>query len=158
MGNPFQDQLLKAGLVSKKQANKANREKYLSRKKNKGNKENTAAAISKKVRDEQAAQARRTRQLNQQHLAEKRQREQRAQVKQLIEHNRLELDAHGAPYYFTEQNEINRIFISEEMADQLSYGQLAIVKLDDSYQVVPAKVAHQIARRDPEAVVAFHAG
>jgi hypothetical protein len=47
MGNPFQDQLLKAGLVSKKQANKANREKYLSRKKNKGNKENTAAAISK---------------------------------------------------------------------------------------------------------------
>ena len=158
MGNPFQDQLLKAGLVSKKQAKKANREKYLSRKKNKGKKENNSAAISDKAREEQAAQAKRNRELNRQRLEEKRQREQRAQIKQLIEKNRQELDDRGEPYYFTEQNTINRIFVSEEMMEQLSSGQLAIVKLDNSYEVVPAKVARQIASRDKEILVAFHEG
>ncbi|MEA2114046.1 MAG: DUF2058 domain-containing protein [Thermodesulfobacteriota bacterium] len=158
MGNPFQDQLLKAGLVSKKQAKKANREKYLSRKKNKQNNENNSAAISDKAREEQAAQAKRNRELNRQRSEEKRQREQRAQIKQLIENNRQKLDDRGEPYYFTEQNTINRIYVSEDMAEQLSCGQLAIVKLGDSYEVVPAKVARQIASRDKEAVVAFHEG
>ena len=158
MGNPFQDQLLKAGLVSKKQAKKANREKYLSRKKNKGNKKNNSAAISNKAREEQAAQAKRNRELNLKHSEEKRQREQRAQIKQLIENNRQKLDDRGEPYYFTEQNTINRIFVSEEMAEQLSNGQLAIVKLGNNYEVVPAKVARQIANRDKEKLVAFHEG
>lgn len=155
MGNPFQDQLLKAGLVSKKQAKKANREKYLSRKKNKGN---NSSAVTDKAREEQAAQAKRNRELNRQRSEEKRQREQRAQIKQLIENNRQGLDDRGEPYYFTEQNTINRIFVSEDMAEQLSNGHLAIVKLDDSYEVVPAKVARQIASRDKEALVAFHEG
>jgi len=156
MGNPFQDQLLKAGLVSKKQAKKANHEKYLSRKKNKGNKGDKSAEISNKARDEQAAQAKRNRELNLQRIEENRQREHRAQVKQLIEKNRLKLDDRGEPYYFTEQNKINRIYVAEEMADQLSRGQLAIVKLGSSYEVVPAKVAQQIASRDKETLVAFH--
>ena len=158
MGNPFQDQFLKAGLVSKKQAKKANREKYLSRKKNKGNKKNNSSAVSDKAREEQAAQAKRNRELNRQRSEEKRQREQRAQIKQLIENNRQELDDRGEPYYFTEQNTINRIFVSEDMAEQLSNGHLAIVKLGDSYEVVPAKVARQIASRDKEKLVAFHKG
>ena len=158
MGNPFQDQLLKAGLVSKKQAKKANLEKYLSRKKNKGNKKNNSSVVSDKAREEQAAQAKRNRELNQQSTEKKRQREQRAQIKQLIENSRQKLDDRGEPYYFTEQNTINRIFVSEDMAEQLSCGQLAIVKLGDGYEVVPAKVARQIASRDEEAVVAFHEG
>ena len=158
MGNPFQDQLLKAGLVSKKQAKKANHEKYLSRKKNKGHKGDNTAALSNKARGEQAALAKRNRELNLQRIEENRQREHRAQVKQLIENNRLKLDDRGEPYYFTEQNKINRIFVSEEMADQLSRGQLAIVKLGSRYEVVPAKVARQITSRDKEALVALHEG
>jgi uncharacterized protein YaiL (DUF2058 family) len=158
MGNPFQDQLLKAGLVSKKQAKKANREKYLNRKKNKGNKKNNSSAVSDKAREEQAAQAKRNRELNRQRSKEKRQREQSAQIKQLIENNRQKLDDHGEPYYFTEQNTINRIFVSMDMAEQLSCGQLAIVKLGNSYEVVPAKVARQIANRDKKKLVAFHEG
>ena len=48
--------------------------------------------------------------------------------------------------------------MSEEMADQLCRGGLAIVKSGNSFEVVPAKVAHQIASRDKETVVAFHEG
>jgi len=153
MGKPLQDQLLKAGLATKKQAKKAEHEKFLDRKQNKGN---PPAVTNNQARQEQAAQELRNRELNQQRLEENRLREQKAQVKQLIETNRLDLDGRGEPYHFVEQNKIKRIFASDEMTDQLSHGQLAIVKLGNSYEVVLARVAHQIASRDPEAVVVFH--
>ncbi len=153
MGNPFQDQLLKAGLVNKKQANKAKREKHFNRKQ-KG--EDPSAQISSKAKQEQAAQAARNRELNRLQAAEKLQREQKAQVKQLIEQGKLELDDRGDPYHFVEQNKIERIFISDDMAEELSSGQLAIVKSGDGYEVVPAKVALQIMSRDKDAVIAFH--
>lgn len=153
MGNPFQDQLLKAGLVNKKQTNKAKREKHLNRKKNKGE---SPSEISTEAKKEQAAQAKRNRELNKQRDKEKRQREQKAQVRQLIEQNRLDLDERGEPYHFVEENKIMRIFVTDEMIELLSRGQLAIVTLDGSYEVVPAKVASQIAERQKEVIVAFH--
>lgn len=153
MGNPFQDQLLKAGLVNKKQANKAKREKHLNRKKKK---EDATSEISTKAKEEQAAQAKRNRELNQQRDKEKQQHERKAQVRQLIEQNRLELDERGEPYHFVVQNKIMRIFVSEEIIEQLSRGQLAIVTFDGGYEVVPAKVASQIKKRQKDALVAFH--
>ena len=155
MGNPLQDQLLKAGLVNKKQAQKAKREQYLSRKKKK---KTDPTETGNKAREQQQAQAKRNRELNQQRAEKKRLQEQKAQIKQLIEKNRLKLDGKGEPYYFAVQKQINRIFVSEEVTDQLCRGQLAIVALGNNFEVVPAKVAHQIASRDEEAVVAFHEG
>ena len=143
MGNPFQDQLLKAGLVNKKQANKVKREKHLNRKQKK---KDASSEITAKARQEQAAQADRNRELNRLRAEEKVQGELRAQVKQLIEKNKLERDDYGEAYHFVEQNKIERIFVSAEMIEQLSRGQLGIVKLGDRYEVVPAKVA----------VIAFH--
>ncbi|MFA7382752.1 MAG: DUF2058 domain-containing protein [Desulfurivibrionaceae bacterium] len=153
MGNPLQDQLLKAGLASKKQVKKAEHEKRISRKQNHGG---NPAAVSSQAREEQAAKEQRNRELNRERAEETRLRELKAQVKQLIETNRLPQDSRGEPYHFAEQNKIKRIFVAEEMADQLSRGQLAIVKLGPGYEVVPAKAARQIASRDREAVVVFH--
>ena len=152
MGNPLQEQLLKAGLASKKQAKKAEHEKRISRKQNDGQNPD----IANKAREEQAAKDQRNRELNRDRAEETRLREQKAQVKQLIETNRLPKDDRGEPYNFVEQNKIKRIFVSEETTDQLSRGQLAIVKLGPGYEVVPAKVARQIASRDQGAVVVFH--
>ena len=153
MGNPLQEQLLKAGLASKKQAKKAEHEKRISRKQHDGN---PPAATSNTAREEQTAKDLRNRELNRERLEETMLREQKAQVKQLIETNRIPQDGRGEPYHFAEQNKIKRIFVSEEMGDQLSRGQLAIVKLGAGYEVVPAKVARQIVSRDKEAVVVFH--
>ena len=156
MGNSFQEQLLKAGLVNKKQVKKAKLEKHQNRKQKK---EDSTAAISNKAREKQAAaQAKRNREINRQRAEETRQREQKAQIKQLIEENRLDQDERGERYNFVEQKQIKRIYVSEEMAEQLSRGQLAIVKLGENYEVVSAKVARQIASRDKETVIAFHEG
>lgn len=41
------------------------------------------------------------------------------------------------------------------MIDRLCQGQLGIVQLTDSFEVVPAKVVRQVAERDKEAVVSL---
>jgi uncharacterized protein len=153
MGNPFRDKFLKAGLVNKKQVNKAKRENHVKRKENK---DTNASGVSIQVQEQQAAQAKQNRELNRKRKQEKLRREQLAQVKQLIEQNRLEQDGRGEAYHFVQQNKIMRIFLAEEMIDQLSCGKLAIVSLAGKYEVVPAKVARQIAERNKGAIVAFH--
>ncbi|MBC8209345.1 MAG: DUF2058 domain-containing protein [Desulfobulbaceae bacterium] len=155
MGNPFQDQFLKAGLVSKKQVKKVKHEKRHNRKQNK---EDSSVEVSRKARQEQEAQAQRNRELNLKYAEENRLKEQNALIKQLIQGSRLDQDERGQRYNFVDQKKIKRIFVSEEMADQLSLGQLAIVKFGNGYEVVPAKVARQIIDRDREFVVAFHEG
>ncbi|MBM9538247.1 DUF2058 domain-containing protein [Desulfobulbus alkaliphilus] len=153
MGNPLRNQLLKAGLVNTRQVKKVEHEKHVNRKKNKGDLVPPAESALQK---EQAAQAQRTRELNRQRDEEKRLRERKAQVRQLIETNRLERDGRGEPYHFVENGRIMRIIVSREMVDQLSRGQLGIVKLHDAYEVVPAKVARQIAERDQQALLLLH--
>jgi len=153
MGNPFQDQLLKAGLVNKKQVKKIQHQKRLNRQQNEGK---NSSPASNMARQEQINKAERNRELNRQRRLEKMQHEQRAQVKQLIENNRLQQDERGEAYNFVEQKKIKRIFVSDEMTEQLSCGQLAIVKLGKGYEVVPAKVARQIAGRDKDALLVFH--
>ena len=148
--NPLQAQLLKAGLVNKKQVSKVKQEQYQNRKQ----KEPVTTAINLV---EQAAAAERSRELNRQLLEEKRRHELQAQIKQLIETNRLKRDGRGCPYYFAVQGKkIDRIIVNEEMAERLSRGLLAIVSSKDGVEVVPTKAALQIAERDPAAVLVLH--
>lgn len=153
MGNPFQDQLLKAGLVSKKQAGKVKRAKHLNRKQHK---KETPSEVTIQAKKEQEEQAARNRELNKKRAEEKRFHETRAQVRQLICDNKQERDDFGSAYHFVEENRVQRIFVDDEMAEALSCGKMAVVKYEDGYEVVPAKAAEQIASRDKHVVLAFH--
>lgn len=153
MGNSFQDQLLKAGLVNKKQIKKAKHEKRISKTKNKGK---APAKVDEKRLQEQAALKKRNQELNRQRNEEIRQKELLIQAKQLIENNRLTLDDNGDAYYFAENKRVKRIFVSDKMREQLSQGKLAIVRSDNGFEVVNAKVARQIAERTEEVLVVFH--
>lgn len=155
MGNPFQDKFLKAGLVNKKQVMEAKRELRVSNKQNRKNKTPEAPG---EIDQEQAARKKRIKELNQQQNEERQQRERLAQVKELIEKNRLAKDERGEAYNFVDGNKIKRIYVSDEIADQLSRGQAAIVKLGTGYEVVPVRVARQISSRDKDAVLVLHEG
>lgn len=149
----LQDQLLKAGLADKKQAKKAKQEKRVKRKKNKG--KEVVPEINQ-VQQEQLAQAQRSQELNHQLNQEKEKLEKLAQVKQLIEQNRLDLDKYQEPYYFAVDKKIKKLYVNEEISKKLSNGQLAIVTFNDLYEIVPAKVARQIADRDPGSLIVLH--
>jgi uncharacterized protein YaiL (DUF2058 family) len=153
MGTSFQDQLLKSGLVNKKQVKKISHEKRANRKKNQG--ENASPEINKAL-EEKLAKEKRNRKLNQELNKEKKKRENLAQVRQLIETNRLNIEDYDEPYYFALGKKIKKLYVNKEIARRLSLGQLAIVRLDDHFQIVPAKAAHQIASRDQAALVVLH--
>ena len=153
MGTSFQDQLLKSGLVNKKQVNKTKHEKRTNRKKNKGK---SPTPETNKALEAKLAKEKLSRELNLQLNKEKQKLENLAQVKQLIETNRLNLDDYDEPYYFAVGKKIKKLYVSEEIAEKLSHGQLAIVKLDDIFEVVPAKAARQIADRDQDALAVLH--
>jgi uncharacterized protein YaiL (DUF2058 family) len=155
MGNPLQDQLLKAGLVSKKQASKTKLEQYVQgkKKKGKGARKNARKTISQ-AEVARAADVVRNKEINRKQAEKRQQREKQAQIKQLVMQNRLKkVEKNGQAYHFTVVNKIHRILVADEMIDRLCEGNLAIVQLGDNFEVVPAKVAHQVVERDKNAVV-----
>ena len=154
MGLSLQEQLLKAGIADKKQAKKARHEKRVKRKKNKGKKA-TPPEITQ-TRKDQLAQARRSQELNRQLNQEKEKLEKISQARQLITTHRLKLDDYEEPYYFKVGKKIKKLYVDENIAKQLKRGALAIVRFDDLFEIVPAKVAQQIADRDPDSLVVRH--
>ena len=153
MGLSLQDQLLKAGIADKKQAKKAKHEKRAKRKKNKGKK---ATPEMNQAQQEQLVQAKRSQELNRRLNQEKAKLEKLSQVRQLIETNRLKLDKYEEPYYFKVGKKIKKLYVNEDITKKLSRGELAIVSFDDLLEIVPDKVAQQIAERDQNPLVVFH--
>ncbi len=159
MGNSFQDQLLKAGLVNKKQVKKAKHQNRVARQKGKGQQKKSMEQTTpetNQAREERLAQEARNRELNRQRNQEKLARERTAQVKQLIETNAVKLDENGEAYYFAHGTRVKKIYASETQTKQLSQGQLAIVQINERYGAIPGNVAQQVEERDPEALIVFH--
>ncbi|MBC8442303.1 MAG: DUF2058 family protein [Deltaproteobacteria bacterium] len=150
MGLSLQDQLLKAGIADKKQAKKAKHEKRAKRKENKGKK---AIPEINQAQQNHLAQAKRSQDLNRQLNQEKERLEKLSQVRQLIETNRLGLDKYEEPYYFKVGKKIKKLYVNEDITKKLSRGELAIVSFDDLFEIVPDKVARQIADRDQNSLI-----
>jgi uncharacterized protein len=77
----------------------------------------------------------------------------RAQIKQLVEQNRIPKVESGDGYNFVDGKKIRRIPVDAAMREQLGRGALMIVRCDGRYEVVPAAIAERIGERDPHAVI-----
>ena len=76
-----------------------------------------------------------------------------AQIRQLVEMNRLPRDDGEMGYNFQDGTAIRKIFVTEAVHDKLGRGLLAIVRFDDGYEVIPSVVAEKIKLRDESCVV-----
>ena len=151
----LQDQLLKAGLADEKKAKSIRSEKRKRRKQQpKGAVQvNEAEIRARQAREEKAE---RDRQLNlERQLAAERKAIQ-AQIRQLVESSRLDRSRGETSYQFVHGKKIKKIFVDDKMVDQLSRGRLAIVCVNDNYQIVAEGVARKIMERDGNAVVVLH--
>lgn len=149
----LRDQLKDAGLVTPKQARKAEKGALRTdlRIKKGVEVDETRQALEADRKKKQEEDRRRNNALNEQAKT----RALLAQVKQLIASNSQRENGEVA-YNFTEQNKIKKIYISEENKSQLNKGYLAIVKSDDSYDLVPEVVARKIEARSAESVLFLH--
>lgn len=144
----LQDQLLKAGLIDDKKANKIKKNKLKQTKQKQKNKIETADEAKLAAQLAQAEKVQRDRQLNQQRKAEAERKAIAVQVRQLVEMNRQPRDEGDITYSFTDGTLIKRIPVSKTQLKQLSTGRLCIIKLDEHYELIPTLVAEKIQLRD----------
>ena len=153
MGNSFGDQFLKAGLVSKDKLNKAKKSKYRQQKteqKKPGDSVNDATESARQVAAEKVA---RDRELNQQQKEAAERKAIQAQIRQLVEMNRLPKDDGEVGYNFQDGTAIKKIHVTQDIHEKLGNGRLAIVRFDSGYEVIPSVVAEKIKLRDESCIV-----
>lgn len=92
----------------------------------------------------------------QQEKAEKRARA--AQIKQLIEQNRVVRGETDERYNFVDGGRVRFIAANAEVRRRLMAGELCIVRHDGVFDVVPAAIAQRIRERDERAVINAAAG
>lgn len=151
MGNSLQDQLLKAGLASKKQAVKARKAKNTKEKQQRKGvelKDETAEQIA----NADAAKREKDRELNQEKNARAQEKAIHAQIVQLINLNKV--DGQGeVEYRFNDAGTIKTLMLSEEIRQQIINGSLSVVGIDQRYDLVPNAVARKIAERNSQIVL-----
>jgi uncharacterized protein YaiL (DUF2058 family) len=158
MSMSLRDQLLQAGLISAKQAREAERQQQQQRQKHQGQgHKRGSAADQAPTRPSQGAKAARDQVLNRQQQEKAQKKALLAQIKQLIEQNRLPPIAGEDRYNFVDGNRIRQIAVNSEVRGPLIRGEIVIVRHDGRYDLVPAAIAARIRERDEGAVIAFAA-
>lgn len=146
----LQEQMLKAGLVSSKKMAKVQRTAKKSR--------IQAREAREAVEENKKAQAERDRQLSEQQKQAALAKEYKAQVKQLIEMNRIVINRGAIDFNFTDGSVIKKIAVDKQTQTQLINGRLAIARLltadgKSDYAIIPAVVAEKITQRDADSIV-----
>ena len=161
MAGSLQDQLLNMGLSNKKKAKQidiAKRKQAKKSRKNKTEMVNKAKELADKALAEEKE---RSRLLNIEKNQQAEQKALAAQIKQLISLNRIEnkkgkkgeKDEREVTYNFTDAGKIKHLYITTALQTGLSLGQLAIVKQDKNYALVPFAIAEKIQERDKACVI-----
>lgn len=153
MANPLQDQLLKAGLVSKDKLNKSNKRKHQQAKQQPKHQATEAERLKQQVRQTALEKAERDRMLNQQRMEAEHKKAIAAQIRQLVEMNLVTADEADTVYNFEHQGKVKHIYVTDAQRRQLGQGRLAIVRLGESYKLIPRAVADKIVQRDASVVV-----
>ena len=154
MGNSLLEQMKKIGLVDKNKAQQVKHSQYKSQKqktkRGSPDKVGEATLLAQQAHAEKVERDRRLNQLKQEEIEHK---AIAAQVRQLIETNRVKDSDGDIIYNFTDANMVKHLYVSEQVHKHLMSGRLAIAKLGDGYELVPMPVAEKIKQRDAQCIL-----
>ncbi|MCG9712183.1 DUF2058 domain-containing protein [Shewanella insulae] len=142
MANPFQEQLLKAGLVSKQKVRDAKTQKRRDRK---AKVDDGSEALKQEIAAKKQAQIEKDKALNEKRFAEAM---EKGQVRGLItEFKRCAIavpkDAE-LKFNYTLGTKIFSVYVTEKLQSQLLNGQLGIVRHEEVSYLVPHKLAERV--------------
>lgn len=156
MGNPFQDQLLKAGVVTKQQVKKAQNASSKKKKQQRSKKEKVIDENKLKAQQAAKEKAELDRQLNRKKEEQAKQKAISAEIDQLISNNCLARNEECEIIYnFEHRKKVNRIYLNAEMKQDVIDGKLGIARIEGRYELVPRTVAEKIQQRNEKRVVLF---
>src|ERR1700687_5523276 len=155
MSMSLRDQLLQAGLVSQKQVKEAERQQERQTRQFPKHKRAMNAgqqpAGQQPARSGNAAKAARDQELNRQQQEKAKKKALLAQIKQLIEQNRVPRVEGDDFYNFVDGNKIRHIAVNAAVRGGLIRGEVNIVRHEGHYYLVPAAIAARIRERDERA-------
>ena len=149
----LKDQLLKAGVADAKKAKQIEKEKRKQARQSKGGLAtpvNEAKIAAEKAKAEQLAKTQAANKQRQQAAEEK---AIAAQIKQLVESNRIDHSNGEIGYQFVHNKKIKRLYVDAKQQRQLEIGLLSIVSLGEQYELIPAAAAEKIRQRSEDTVV-----
>lgn len=152
----LRDQLLKAGLATERQSKEAERQvREQERQRQQLPKDKRAAASGGQLAAQQAqlAKSARDQELNRQSSQQAEKKARQAQVAQLIEQNRLPRAQTDERYNFVDGNKLRSIPADQSVRERLRRGEVAIVRRQGGFELVPAEAAARIRERDPQAII-----
>lgn len=149
----LQEQLLKAGLVDQKKVKRANQDKRQQKKIERRTGVQELDESRRAALEAQQKQRETVRELNARRDAQAREKAIQAQIQQMVQQSRQSSGGGDIAYNFTNGTKIERIHVSAKVREQLAAGQLVIVKLGETTELVPKVVADKIAERDPSIVI-----
>ena len=156
MGNAFQDQLLKAGVVTKQQVKKA--QSATNKKKKEQRSKKDKPVDENKLKAQQAAKekAEFDRKLNKRKEDQAKQKAISAEIDQLISNNCLKRDEEcDIVYNFEHRKKVNRIYINNDMKQDIINGKLGIARIEGRYELIPRVIAEKIQQRNEKRVILF---
>jgi uncharacterized protein YaiL (DUF2058 family) len=159
MSMSLREQLLAAGLVSKKQAQQAEQQqKQKHHQHAKGSVPQRNDAQQQALQKAQAAKVARDQELNRQRQEQADRKARAAQIRQIIEENRLPKLESDEYFNFVDRGKVRRMAVDAQRRDQLIRGEIAIVRFEGRYDAVLPAIAERIRERDARAVVNLNAG
>lgn len=153
MGNSLGDQFLKAGLVSKEKVNKAKKARYKKQKAARQDRQTAESETTEAARKAASEKAARDRELNFKRKQAADRQAQQAQTRQLIERNRVPVEAGDLVHHFQDGRLVKTLYLTSDLHDRLTRGLLVIVRHEGVYELVPASVAGKIRERDADRVI-----
>ncbi len=149
MSSSLRDQLIAAGLVSKSQAKQASQQQARQLKARVA-----PNAESKRLAEQaQAAKSARDQELARRQKDKAERKARIAQVEQMVEQARVPKIESDDYYSFVVGNKIRRVAVNALLREQITRGDLLLVRYKGHYELVPADMASRIRERDPHAVV-----
>lgn len=153
VSSTLREQLLKAGLVTEKQV-RASEQKQRPQPRNKP----APVPEQKRVAEQaQAAKAARDQQLNRQRQQSADAKARMAEIRQLIEQNRLPKVESDDRFNFVAGQKLRFIAVDAALREGINKGTLFIVRFEGRSDVVTAEIAERIRERDPRFVVSINA-
>jgi uncharacterized protein len=155
MSLSLREQLLKAGLVTEQQAQRAEREQRQKQYEAPRSKKKPPGPSPQEIAAQRAAaeKAARDAELNRRKQEKLERRAKFAEIKQLVAAHQVPRVETEDFYNFTDGSNIKRVPVNPALREQLVAGTLAIVRCEGRYAFVPAGVAEQIGARVERALI-----
>jgi uncharacterized protein len=161
MSLSLREQLLQAGLVSSKQAKQAEQQKRQQTKHQQKNqpRPQPAAPNAQQLAQQQAQAAKiaRDKKLNRQRQEQRERQARLAEIRQIVDQNRIPRVDSEDYFNFVHKNKIHRIAVDVVLRERIASGQVVIVRYGKFYAPVLPDIAERVRERDAESVVDLNA-